>query len=280
MLADVVRYLRCPHCAADLTLADASLRCANGHSFDLARQGYVNLLPGGAHTGTADTQSMVEARERFLQGGHYDFIAQAVADAALRSLGAVPGCLLDIGAGTGFYLSRVLRAAPGRAGLALDLSKHALRRAARRSERLGAVVCDVWRPLPVRTAAAALALSVFAPRNPEETRRVLRPDGSLLVVTPAQRHLRELVWALSLLSVEEGKEERLRASLEGHFEAGERTRHETHLVLDHADVEALVMMGPSARHVAQDLDARIRHLPEPVGVTASVTLAVYHPRQA
>lgn len=280
MLADVVGCLRCPHCHADLALIGDSLLCANGHSFDVARQGYVNLLPGDARPGTADTPDMVEARGRFLESGHYDFIAAALADAARRALaGAGPGCAVELGAGTGFYLSRVLAAVPERAGLALDISKHALRRAARAHQRLGAVVCDVWRPLPVRSAVAALVLSVFAPRNPAEMRRILDNRGTLVVVTPAARHLHQLVAALSLVEVEEQKQERLQASLAPFFDRVERMEYEEELLLDDAEAAALAAMGPSAHHADPlSLSDRIQRLPRPIRVTAAVGVAVYRPR--
>ena len=68
-------------------------------------------------------------------------------------MGVPDGCVLDLGAGTGWYLARVLDRLPGRSGLALDLSRHALRRAARAHARIGAVAADAWGPLPVRDAA-------------------------------------------------------------------------------------------------------------------------------
>src|SRR5688572_20694208 len=125
--------------------------------------------------------------------------------------GLPPGCILDLGAGTGWYLARVLERLPGRQGLALDLSKHALRRAARAHPRIGAVACDAWAPLPLRDGVAALVLSVFAPRDGAEIARVLRPGGALVVVTPTDRHLEPLVSKLGLLTVDERKEERIDA---------------------------------------------------------------------
>ncbi|MDP9135674.1 MAG: 23S rRNA methyltransferase, partial [Actinomycetota bacterium] len=71
MLADVIDLLRCPHCGGALELDGGTGRCAAGHSFDVARQGYLNLLPGDARTGTADTATMVRARAQFLAAGHY-----------------------------------------------------------------------------------------------------------------------------------------------------------------------------------------------------------------
>lgn len=109
MLAAAVAYLRCPSCASPVCLGGRNLVCDRGHSFDIARHGYANLTAGRAGPGTADTTAMVEARERFLSGGHYQPLA-----AAVRSLAAQydrgPGLAIDLAGGTGYYLARILEA--------------------------------------------------------------------------------------------------------------------------------------------------------------------------
>ncbi|WP_416876200.1 putative RNA methyltransferase [Kitasatospora sp. SC0581] len=275
MLQDIERYLACPHCAQALTRHDRSLRCPAGHSFDLAKQGYVSLLAGDAHTGTGDTAEMVAARADFLAAGHYRPIAEALAEAAAVS-GASDGLVADLGAGTGHYLAHVLDALPGTVGAALDISKFALRRAAKAHPRIGAVVCDAWRPLPLRDASAELMLNVFAPRNGPEIRRVLRPGGTLLLVSPTARHLRELVGALGLLSVDEEKQRRIDEKLGPYLEPAGRREVEFTLRLGPQDVRTVVGMGPSAWHTDPErLAAALAELPEPVEVTASVAVAAY-----
>ncbi|MFH8383309.1 putative RNA methyltransferase [Kitasatospora sp. NPDC018058] len=274
MLQDIEPYLACPHCAQALTRHDRSLRCPAGHSFDLAKQGYVSLLAGDAHTGTGDTAEMVAARADFLAAGHYRPIADALAEAATAV--APEGLVADLGAGTGHYLAHVLDALPGRVGAALDISKFALRRAAKAHPRIGAVVCDAWRPLPLRDASADLMLNVFAPRNGPEIRRVLRPGGTLLLVSPTARHLRELVAALGLLSVDEEKQRRIDEKLGPYLTPVEQREVEFTLRLAPQDVRTVVGMGPSAWHTDRErLDAALAGLPDPVGVTASVTVASY-----
>lgn len=274
MLADVIDLLRCPHCEGALELGEGTARCAEGHSFDVARQGYLNLLPGDARTGSADTAAMVRARAEFLATGHYAPIADAVANAAVEA--SPEGATIDLGAGTGYYLAAVLEQLPKAQGLALDVSKHALRVAARAHPRIGAVGCDAWAGLPVRDAAAALAINVFAPRDPAELARVLAPGGSLVVVTPNRGHLAELVSAVGMLTVQERKRERLEGKLGTLFEAAGETAVERELVLDHADLAALVAMGPSARHLdEQQVFERVAALPDPLPVTLSVTVATY-----
>lgn len=280
MLDDALEYLACPLCEARLSCRGSTLRCEAGHAFDIARQGYASLLPGDAHTGTADTATMLEARDAFLAAGHFDPIVRAVAERAstlLASGGA--GCVVDAGAGPGRYLAAVLDAAPGRAGVALDLSKYAARRAARAHPRVAAAVADTWGRLPVATGAAALVLDVFAPRNAAEFRRLLSGDGALLVVTPTVRHLREAVDASGLLSVDEDKGERLAAQLEEGFTLEDETVLEVPLALVHDDLKNLALMGPSAWHAEPStLATRIAKLPEPFATAASVRIATYRPR--
>jgi 23S rRNA (guanine745-N1)-methyltransferase len=275
LLADVIDLLRCPHCGGALELGDATARCAEGHSFDVARQGYLNLLPGNARTGSADTAAMVRARAAFLAAGHYAPIAAAVGDAAVAT---APGaeCVVDLGAGTGHYLAAVLERLPAGRGLALDVSKHALRVAARAHPRVGAVGCDAWAGLPVRDAAAGLALNVFAPRDPAELGRILAPGGALVVVMPDRDHLGELVSAVGMLTVQERKRERLAGKLGGLFDAVGETAVQRELVLGHGDLAALVAMGPSARHLSQpEIEQKIAALADPLTVTMSVTVASY-----
>jgi 23S rRNA (guanine745-N1)-methyltransferase len=290
--AEALALLCCPLCRTGFSADGSSLRCLNGHSYDVARQGYVNLLPGGAQPGTADTADMVAARESFLAAGHFAGLREFVCDVAEQTAarrgtdaeagGRPPeGCILEVGAGTGYYLAGVLDRFPGRLGLALDISKFSARRAARAHERMAAVVCDAWSALPVAGACASLILDIFAPRNAPEFRRVLRPDGALLVVTPTPRHLEELIGALGLLKVDEHKPERLEQALVADFVLVDRSEREGRLSLSPAEAGALAAMGPSAHHVqAEELAGRLAALSEVMEVTLSVVAATYEPRGA
>ncbi len=273
MLADVVPYLVCPVCGADLELAGGGLRCPGGHAFDIARQGYANLLPGNARPGTADTPEMVRARDDFLKSGHFDAPADRLARSVSR---AAPRFVVDAGAGTGYYLSRILDRSTGAVGLALDISKHAARRGAKAHARAGAVVADLWRPLPLRDGAADTIVNVFAPRNAAEFHRVLRDEGLLFTVTPSPRHLGPLVEPLGLLSIDERKTERMDAALAGYFKFDSRQEIEAEAVLTHDEVATLVGMGPSAHHVpAELLRERLRQLPDPLPAPLSFVLSTY-----
>jgi 23S rRNA (guanine745-N1)-methyltransferase len=274
VLADVVDLLRCPVCGQELAEADGSLRCPAGHSFDIARQGYVNLVPG-----RADTPEMVEARDAFLRAGHFRPLAAALAEDArdaTEGAGSAGGAVVDLGAGTGHYLARVLDVLPAARGIAVDASPAALRRAARAHERAAAVGADAWKPLPLRDGIATIALSVFAPRNADEMARILAPGGTLIAVTPTTRHLHELVGPLGLLSVPDHKEDRLDAQLASHFTLASRRAIEHAMFLTREESAQLVRMGPSSWHVDEhSVGERLASLPDPLTVTASMTLSRY-----
>ena len=249
-------WLRCPHCAAPLSRGDHRLTCASGHSFDVARQGYVNLL-GRAAPANADTPAMLDARARFLAAGRYAALADAVASALSGALRIV-----EVGAGTGYYLGRALDSLPGAEGLATDVSPAAARRAARAHPRAASIVADTWAGLPLLDDAVDAILCVFAPRNPAEFARVLAPGGRLVVVVPRAHHLGELRADYGLLDVAADKAEALVGSLPGWRLAALETV-ERRLELTSDEVADVIAMGPNAFHGGRSGTA-----------AASVTVAV------
>lgn len=286
-MREPLALLLCPLCARPFTPSPrtgpgtGALRCPTGHTFDRARHGYVNLLTGNARTGTADTAAMVRARAAFLAAGHYAPLARLLARTAAEAAPA-DAAVLDAGTGTGYHLAAVLDALPRGSGLGLDVSKFALRRAARAHRRMGAAAWDVWRPLPVRPACADLVLNVFAPRNGPGFHRALRPGGSLLVVTPTARHLAELRDRLGLLAVDSAKDERLARTLSGHFRLTHTEPLEYGLTLTADEAADAAGMGPAARHARQAegvTELRGALGPgSPVEATASFRVSVFRPR--
>ena len=179
--------LLCPLCGAPLCRTEHSYRCANRHSFDIARQGYVNLLPvqqkHSLHPG--DTKEQVVARRAFLNQGYYQPIVDALIETA-RELGC-QGPLLDVGCGEGYYSSR-LAAALDAELLGLDISKEAVRCAAG-AYKNAAWVCATASHLPVGNGSIKLLTSLFSLTMPEEFHRVLAEDGCYFQVLAAQDHL-------------------------------------------------------------------------------------------
>jgi 23S rRNA (guanine745-N1)-methyltransferase len=279
MPATVAATLACPVCGQRLTREPRGLTCADGHSFNIAREGYAGLLTGATPPGTGDSKDMVAARLRFQDRGHYDPIGLSLAEELERVLaGAAPpgNVIVDVGGGTGHYLTQILTELPETVGLTTDVSKFAARRAAKAHPRGGAITADSWRTLPLADHTADALLNVFAPRNAPEFHRVLKPGGVLLVVTPTAEHLQEPRAALGLLEVDPRKDERLAEGLGDHFALESSRDIRFTMELSHEDVLTVVGMGPSARHITPDeLAARVADLPDPVRVTASVRLGTY-----
>ncbi|GIJ51134.1 ubiquinone biosynthesis protein [Virgisporangium aliadipatigenens] len=257
----IVDLLRCPHCGGTLCPADSGLRCKKGHTFDQARQGYVDLTPGRV-THEGDTAPMVQAREAVQGAGHFAFLTDGLRDVLMPF---PRGVIVDVGAGTGHHLAALLDGRPDDLGLGLDVSKAALRRAARAHPRLTAVRADAWRRLPLADHAATTLLNVFAPRDGAEFARVLAPGGRLVVVTPTDEHLRELHLTVR---VDPAKAERLASTLAPWFIREDEAGLRTSLRLSGQDAAAFVAMGPNAHH---------QQAARPAGgtVTASVRISTW-----
>ncbi|MFD4872237.1 putative RNA methyltransferase [Streptomyces sp. NPDC058420] len=268
--------LRCPTCRTRGLHPDGgALRCPAGHTFDIARHGYVSLLTGTRAT-SGDDAAMVRARDRFLSTDTYAPIQGAVAQLAADSA-PERAAVVDVGCGTGYYLAGVLDRLPGARGLGLDTSVRALRSAARAHERAAAVAWDVFRPFPLADGVAEVVLDVFAPRNPAEFRRVLRPTGRLIVVRPTARHLAELRGRVpGTVTIDPAKEHRLHRAMDPYFEAAVTEQVEYTVPLTRQETVDLVGMTPSARHLSRadlnDTGAWPDH------VTVSVLATAYRPR--
>jgi len=276
---DVQSALRCPVCGQPLEDAGTAFHCTRGHSFDRARQGYVSLLHGSPAS-TGDRADMVAARLEWLAGGHYRPLIDALV-AEAQAACPESGIVVDAGGGPGFYLAAVIDALPGRLGLSMDVSKYAARRAAKIHPRVDAIVADTMARLPLGDGTVALLLDVFAPRNGSEFRRVLRPDGAAIVVTPGPDHLLELRRALQLLSVDPDKEARVARSLAPSFEQASAHELDFEMEIGQEEARLLVAMGPSAWHRgAEKLLADLAVLPDRMSVRAALRLQVWRPRAA
>ncbi|SFT99343.1 putative RNA methyltransferase [Arthrobacter sp. ov118] len=303
--------LLCPVCRNSLRSGGDGARtlvCGAGHSFDAAKQGYFNFLVGKGTAFEADTAQMVAARFDFLSAGHYQPLADAVAELAAPALAGVREgrpAVLDAGTGTGHYLRTLLdRFVPdrfepgcvesnpveggGRAvdagsgivptAIGLDISKFALRRAARLNPEALNVVGDVWQPLPVADNAVDAITVVFAPRNAPEFARVLRRGGRLVVVTPRPGHLAEIAGQTGMLGIEPAKDERLAASLGGHFAPVEARDLDLALALSPRDVTRLAFMGPAGHHLDRSALAALEAALAPsTSVSARFRISVFAP---
>lgn len=200
MLILKANNLACPLDGAPFGAYGKSLRCSNGHSFDEARHGYVNLLPVQHKQSKqpGDSQAMVEARSRFLDAGFYRPIAAQLNALALHHLPATDHlCVVDAGCGEGYYLDRFCAAllAEGQAASAslvgLDIAKPAILAATRRNKQITWLVASNRTPA-LLPASVQMIFCMFGFPDYAAFRQMLKPQGCVILVEAAADHLLEL----------------------------------------------------------------------------------------
>lgn len=188
----------CPVCGMRLHAAGRQLVCEHGHSFDRAKQGYVNLLPAQRKRSVSpgDDKFMIASRRDFLERGYYKPLVERLCALCVETMNAVAGgfAVLDTGCGEGWYTCAIADAlhasAQGRSLWigGIDIAKHAVAMAARRCGGVDfAVASNV--SIPLADASLDCMLRIFAPGYDDETLRVLKPGGLAIIVTPGPRHL-------------------------------------------------------------------------------------------
>lgn len=190
----------CPICKESVHQEARMLRCINGHTFDMAKSGYINLLPVQKKKtkNPGDNIQMVRARRSFLDKGYYNTLLEKLCQVVKNSFSA-GGILLDAGCGEGYYTSGVFNylndsgLAPNIYGV--DISKYAVDIAAKRCKQGKFAVGSIFN-LPVSDKCCNAIMSLFAPYCGEEFNRVLKPNGIMTLVIPNERHLIELKQAI------------------------------------------------------------------------------------
>ena len=184
--------LRCPVCRTPLARQRKNYRCDRGHSFDIARSGYVNLLRSGSRRSRGDDARMLRSRRAFLERGFYQPLLSIMAGrTSTRSQGS-PLRLLDVGCGEGYFTAGLAQGqVPGSEVWGVDISRLAVDMGARRHPRLGFAVASA-RDLPILTGAVDFLACIFGPHEPLEYRRVLAAAGLAIIVRPGADHLIEL----------------------------------------------------------------------------------------
>lgn len=195
MSTDAFNALACPLDGDSLTQAGASWRCPAGHSFDVARQGYLHLLPVQKKRSLdpGDSKAMVAARQRFLNAGYYQPVAEAVNAAVLRdTIGTNhPLACMDAGCGEGYYLRQLTATDLQLSLIGLDISKWATLAAAKQDKRPRWVVGSNAN-LPVLPETLDVLLCLFGFPVYSEFARVLKTGGVLIQADAGPNHLREL----------------------------------------------------------------------------------------
>lgn len=273
------QQLICPLDAEPLTLIDRSWRCCHGHSFDVARQGYTHLLPVQKKRSKdpGDHKDMVACRQRFLNAGHYQAIADAV-NATVADHTTTDGTVacLDAGCGEGYYL-RQLASSGVLSDLSLagnDISKWAVMSAAKQhSDTTWLVASNA--SLPIANASLDWVLCLFGFPVMPEFYRVLKAGGRLMMVDPGPNHLVELKQVI-YDSVKPARDNTV-ACLDGFALIDQKAVNTPVEVNDSATLLDLLAMTPHFYRASADARERLL-AKERIEVSLDVQLRVYQKR--
>jgi 23S rRNA (guanine745-N1)-methyltransferase len=268
-------YFTCPVCGKELIRGEKAVACENGHSFDLSKSGYVNLLMSQQSNSKrhGDDKLMVRARRDFLDAGYYAPLRDALsAEAAAH---AYDGCvLLDAGCGECYYTSAVaerIRAYGISADiLAIDISKAALNYGVKRSADISAAVASVF-AMPVADESCDIVTSLFAPLAVNEFARVLRSGGVLILAVPGRRHLWELKAAVYDNPYENDD---FSGEMNGFTFVGRRKITDSINLTSNCDIMNLFMMTPYYYKTSAHDQEKLRKL-DTLSTTVEFELMIY-----
>lgn len=261
---------RCPICGAPLTREGRTYTCPNRHCYDVAREGYVHLLPANQKhsTNPGDDKAMIAARTAFLDGDYYAPLRETLCTVVSAHGGQNPK-ILDVGCGEGYY-TQGLAQLPGAQIAGVDLSKAGLKKAARRVNEGEFAVASVYH-LPVADEAVDVVVDCFAPLALEEYRRVLAPGGLFVYVVPAPQHLMEMKAVLYDTPYPNPEE---RVEYEGFSYVDILPVTTTFTLPDQASIQALFGMTPYAWKTPRAGVERLEQL-EQLTVTADFRVHVF-----
>lgn len=266
------QVLMCPVCRQSLNLTERTWRCEQGHSYDVAKQGYVNLhVVQHKHSkNPGDTPESVDARRAFLQSGYYQPLQQAVVD-LLKQLNVK--AILDIGCGEGYYTSAMQQVVEHCVGV--DIAKTAVQRAAKLNPKVTWVV-GTGATLPVLDHSMDACTSLFSPIPQAEIARVLKDKGYLIVVTPASEHLYAMREAL-FEQVNPHTPEKFVEQLQDLFELKQEQIIDAPFVLDQQALKNLIAMTPYAYKASPERRSQLEQQSQ-LEITASFQIYVFQKR--
>lgn len=238
--------VQCPVCQQALIAGDNKWLCENNHHFDLAKQGYCNLLLSNQKSSSSpgDDAQMLQARFAFLNAGHYQPVSDAI-NQLISKYCASPEQVLDLGCGEGYYLSRLQQHFENDNChyYGTDISKQALKLAARHHKSIDWFVAAA-KNQPFIQHQLDLVLNIFAPADWQEMQRILKPDGHVLLAVAGDDHLqslREMIYD----SVTPHQPERFLEKLSDEFELIDSVDCQFELQLsDNESIQSLLQMTP------------------------------------
>lgn len=257
---------QCPVCGAPLGVSGASLRCEKGHSYDVARKGYVHL-----HHKTVESfygKALFEARSAVFDAGFYAPVAESLKD---NLLPYSPSALLDAGCGEGYYLNCLSIFSPHCFLVGIDLSREAILAASARDSAAILSVGDLGR-LPFGDGVFDAVLSILSPANYESFSRVMKKDGRLLKIMPGQDYLWEIRERLPSPR-QERDEGRVLEHLRQHMDILKLERLHYALPLSPEEFSCFVSMTPMTESLSQ-IEREAVLIDPPSQITIDLVLAV------
>jgi 23S rRNA (guanine745-N1)-methyltransferase len=280
--ADVI--LKCPVCDGPLALGAKSAACERGHAFDVARSGYLNLLlPNQRHSpDPGDSPHMMRSRRAFLQAGFYEPAAHGVNAAVAEVLaGRERAAIADIGCGEGFFLAKLKAFLDAETPASVyryfgvDISRTGVRMATTYDRKIAWIVASLHNS-PFVAQSLDVAISMFSPIAPSDVRRIVRPDGALVIVTPGPDHLDALRAVIYPSVVPHSSMPTLMAGDTG-FDLSRSTRVRYPISLTSAsDITHLLAMTPYYWNISLETKARVEALTE-LDLTVDVHVTVFRP---
>jgi len=269
---------KCPVCDQPLSLNSKSYRCESNHTFDEAKEGYVNLHlvqhKRSKHPG--DNVEMIASRRDFLNKGYYQMLSDAITGWLSTSSMGLQQRLLDVGCGEGYYLQQLRKASLARSAplelAGIDLSKPAVKLAAKQKidAQLAVINADA---LPFFSQSFDVLLSVFAPLNVREAQRVLKTDGHLLMVGPGESHLSGLASQIyDQVTPHQGNYQILEG--DNDLQLIDEVEIKQEITVAGADVLDLLTMTPYYWHTSEEQKASIAQL-ESLTTTLHFYLRIY-----
>jgi 23S rRNA (guanine745-N1)-methyltransferase len=282
MFSDVTA-LMCPVCSSGLTVRETTAGCANGHEFDRARSGYLNLLLSNKKQSKepGDSPDMMRSRRAFLHGGFYDRMAEAANAVVVEILSGRPDRqIADLGCGEGFFTARLNGAViaaktPASTCYGVDISRPGIRMATASDRGITWVVASLHRS-PFLPQSLDVVLSMFAPIDASDVRRIVRDDGALVTVTPGPDHL-DALRAIIYTAVKPHPPTPALMAGDTLFEQASSTRVRYPIALDTtAQIVNLLAMTPYYWNINRSTKARIEALSH-LELTVDAYVSVFRP---
>lgn len=259
--------LTCPICNTALARSEQTLKCSNQHSFDIAREGYINLLRKKL---SGDSKAMLQARRDFFERDHYRPLSDMLNKLVFSHIHDIPSSItiLDAGCGEGYYLGHLQQYLTAKQPaiqsccVGVDISKDAIRMAAKRYREMLFVVANLKERLVFADETFQVLLNIFAPRNAQEYARVLASGGLLVVVIPGPAHLLQLRSALHLLNIEQDKQQYIVEQFADQFELITTVPLAYEIHLTGAEIALAVTMTPNYWHLSEEMRRNVAKVTE------------------